>query len=167
MNKKFYIPIFLLIISTLIACNNDETCRKSRIVNMSIHFYKDTINSKTTDTVSLVLSLDSITAYGLNNDSILYKKVKNKTSIVLPLNQFAEKSQFVLKSNGNYDTLTVYYKNKYEYLSLECGAVRVHQIDSVNTTGHFLHYLTIVNKDVNTTTTSNNAENIKIHHFIK
>lgn len=166
MNKKFHIPIFFLIISTFIACNSDETCRKSRIVNMSLHFYKDTINLKR-DTVSLALSLDSITAYGLQNDSILYKKVRSKSSITLPLNQFAEKSQFVLKSNGIYDTLTVYYKNKNEYLSLECGAVRVHQIDSVSITKHFFHYTTITNKDVNTTTTSSNAENIKIHHFIK
>ncbi|VBB48355.1 conserved exported hypothetical protein [uncultured Paludibacter sp.] len=167
MKLKNYIFILFTIMMVITACNNDETCRKNRIVKMSVYFYKDTININTGDTVAQTLTLDSITAYGLNVDSILYKKATGKSSIQLPLNQFAEESKFVLKCDTLYDTLTVKYTNQYYFLSLECGNIRVHHIDTVFSAGHFFQYATIENPEVNTTTTLSNAKNIKIHHFIK
>lgn len=167
MKKKYNILLLIIIIAGLFACNNDETCRKSRIVNLNVYFYKDTITKNTGDTVAKTLTLDSITAYGLNNDSILYKKSTKKTYVQFPLNQFATLSRFVMKCNTVYDTLTVYYTNNTEFLSLECGNVYVQRIDSVAITGHFFDYATVKNSEVNTTSTSSNASNIEIHHFIK
>ncbi|MGC3979526.1 MAG: DUF6452 family protein [Paludibacteraceae bacterium] len=170
MNRKHNILLFLigLLVLGLSACSNsDDTCRKSRSVSAGIYFYKDTLNINTGDTVSLALSVDSITVYGLDVDSILYKNVKKVSNIHVPLNPFADESKFVIKSNMIYDTLTIRYTQEYQFLSLECGSVHAQHLSSVSTTGHFFKKTTISTSEVNTTTTSSNATNIKIHHFVK
>ncbi len=169
MKLKNNILLILASILAFAACSNDETCRKNRYVSMTVAFYKDTIDIKDGKMVTLPLTIDSITAYGLNIDSILYKNKKNVGAIYLPLNQFAEESKFILISNKIKDTLTVKYKNNYEYLSLECGNIRVHHIDTAYISKHFFYKVIIEDREVNTSTSNANAKtkNIKIHRLIK
>lgn len=169
MKIKHNILIIILLAVGFTACSNDETCRKNRYVSMTVAFYKDTINTLNGSTVTLPLTVDSITIHGLKVDSILYKNKKNVTAVNLPLNQFAEESKFVLNSNKINDTLTVRYTNKYEYLSLECGNIRVHHIDTAFVTNHFFYKVIIEDPEVNTSTSNASAKtkNIKIHCLIK
>lgn len=170
MKKKYQILIFTALITALVACNNDETCRSVRYVSMNVSFFKDTINVNTGDTVQIALSFDSIMAHGINSDlvdidSII--KTKSKSTIQLPLNLLELTSKFAIKCNKDiYDTLTISYTNKYQYLSLECGTLRVHYLDSVKHKNQYFYKIKIENPDVNVSTTNSNVKNISIHHFI-
>lgn len=161
MKKKKYISFFIFLFTCFVSCNNDETCRKDRFVTMNVKFYQDTISVNTGDTVTQSLSVDSLTIYGLGVDSILYKNKKKVSSVQLPLNLFAGESSFVLICNDTYDTLTVRHTNKNKFLSLECGNIRVHHIDSAIATGHFFPRATIINPDVNT----DDETNIQLHNI--
>jgi hypothetical protein len=169
MRKEFNILIFILLIVAFVACNNDETCRKVRYVTMNVSFFNDTINQKTGDTVQIALTFKHITSYGINSDLIDVDSIistTNKSTVQLPLNQFDTKSKFVIKCDANTDTLNIYYTNKYQYLSLECGTLRVEHLDSVLLTNKYFYKVKIENPEVNVTTTNSNVKNISIHHFV-
>ncbi|MHB9055830.1 MAG: DUF6452 family protein [Paludibacteraceae bacterium] len=158
MKTKIYIlSVFLFIL--MISCNTDETCRKSRTVTAGISFYGDSINKTTGKRVQYKLVIDSLWVNGIGVDSLLYKKARTG-SVTIPLNQFAEESKFRMKINNIIDTITVQYKNKIEFLSLECGSIRTHTIDTVMTTGHFIDSVALNNPIVNTIS----VENIQLHH---
>ena len=151
------ITVFLFV--TLISCETDETCRKSRTVESGVTFYLDSINKTTGNRVLVKLPIDSLWVNGIGVDSLLYEKSK-VNSIKLPLNQFAEESKFRMKINQVVDTITVRYKNQIEFLSLECGSIRTHTIDTVLTSGHFIQSVVIINPIVNTFA----IENIQLFH---
>ncbi len=154
------IGIFLLLMLVITACTTDETCRKSRKVEAGMTFYLDTINAQTGRWVEVKITFDSLWVNGVGNSKFLYEK-KPLGSIQVPLNQFAEESKFNLRMSNIYDTITVVYKNQLEFLSLECGSIRTHVIDTAYTTGHFIDSITIINRNVNT----QHVENIKLHHI--
>jgi hypothetical protein len=84
----------------------------------------------------------------------------------LPLNNFAPRSTkfatsstFKLKFKTISDTMTIYHTNLNDYLSLECGCIILHKIDTVTITRHFIDSVRIINHDVNTI----NAENIRLY----
>jgi hypothetical protein len=113
------------------------------------------------------LIIDSLTVQGLRIDStghyqlvdsILYNR-QSESSINLPLNNFKPKSTFKIKFNTILDTMTIFHANLNDYLSLECGCIVTHSIDSVNITKHYIDSVRIKIRDVNTT----NAENIRLY----
>jgi hypothetical protein len=119
------------------------------------------------DSISTML-VDSLTVQGLSilnvpSDSILYSNRKKVGKIILPLNKFAAQSRFLVKFNQMTDTITVFHKNFHEFLSLECGCIKVHEIDSVQVSKNFVDSTHLKYKFVNTT----NAEHIQIFHSIK
>lgn len=154
----------------LIACDNDETCRKIRYATMNVYFFNDTINATTGDTVQVAVKFDSIIVHGIKSDLIDVDsiiKVTSASSVHLPLNQLDSASTFAIKYNNNiFDTLKIIYTNKYQYLSLECGTLRVHHLDSVINSNNYFYKVKIINPEVNVTTTSSNAQNITIHHLV-
>ncbi len=156
---KYYTLLFLLLAVSMFSCQQDETCRKSRIVRAGVTFYIDSVNITTGKRVLVNSNIDSLWVNGIGVDSLLYKKTKTNP-IKLPLNQFAEESKFRMKINKMVDTITVRYKNHIEFLSLECGSIRTHTIDTVLTTGHFIKSASIINPTVNTIS----VENIQLYH---
>ncbi len=156
----FSITAILLLMLGFEACVQDDTCRKSRIVEAGMTFYLDTINAQTGRWVELKISIDSLWVNGVGNDNFLYKK-KPIGNFRVPLNQLAEECKFNLRMSHISDTITIVYKNQLEFLSLECGSIRTHTIDTVYTTGHFIDSVTIINRIVNT----QHVENIKLHHI--
>ncbi|MDP4238888.1 MAG: DUF6452 family protein [Bacteroidota bacterium] len=105
------------------------------------------------------LIIDSLTGQYHLVDSILYKNKKNISSIDLPLNNNSSQSKFKLKFNTTLDTMTIYHTNLNDYLSLECGCIKTHSIDTIITTNHFIDSVRIIIHDVNTY----NAENIRLY----
>lgn len=157
--------IFLLVIAFftgMISCNNDDTCRKNKRIDLGVKFYLDTLNLKTNKHDIMTLTMDSITVKGVGVDSVLYNNKKKISSIRLPLNKLAEESRYSICFNNIYDTLVIRYKNTEEYLSLECGSIRTHSIEEVLSTTHFIDSIIIKNPIVNTTA---NVENIQIYHI--
>lgn len=155
----------LLIAFTLfgISCTNDESCTQDRIAKMGVGFYTRAL----TDTLRKVyatraINLDTLSVRGLAAngtliDSILYKS-KAIQNIYLPLNKFENSSKFVLTFKTAKDTIEVLHTNTDYYLSLECGCIKVHSIDTVLTTTNLIDSVKIINHKVNAT----NAEHLQI-----
>ena len=159
--KKTGLNILIIIFLSIgfLSCNTDETCRKSRTVLLGMDFYLDTINKQTNRVVVQKLTIDSLWVLGENLDKFFYAKEKTNT-IKLPLNLFENETSFQMRFNKTTDTVTIKYKNITEFLSLDCGYIRTHEIDSVISTRNFIDSITILNQKVGTIY----VENIKIHH---
>jgi hypothetical protein len=167
MNLTRFFLIFLCVFF-ITSCVTDEKCRQNTYVQLIAGMYHVTKNQTTNTTSTSSLSLDSLTvkALKLNStqtayiylDSILYNKSTSVSKIKLPLHKFENTSKYELKFNNTIDTLTFIHQNSDYYVSLECGCLKVHTIDTVLTTNHFIDSVKISNYNVNTT----NAENIRI-----
>ncbi|MFZ4724710.1 MAG: DUF6452 family protein [Paludibacter sp.] len=125
---------------------------------MSISIYHLEYNQTTSQTTKTSLSIDSIsvrglTSEGLNVDSILYNNQKKINKLEFPLNKFVPESKFVVTFNNTKDTITILHQNINEFLSLECGCLKVHSIDTVLTTNHYVDSVKIINHNVNTIST--------------
>ena len=161
----FSVLIIFLILS--VSCVVDDTCRKDRYVKMGVSFYKKTFNTSTNKYIVSINSIDSLTVQGLDSinmpvHSILYNNQKAISKIKIPLNKFTTISKFSVKINQTTDTITILHTNSDQYLSLECGCLKVFSIDTVLTTNHN-DSLKITNHNVNTT----NAEHLQIYKIYK
>jgi len=170
--KKYSFIVFIFSLFLIISCAGDETCTQTKYVKLTVNFYHpnplDTILSNRIVT----LSIDSLTVQGLKKDStgkytsvdsILYNNQKNVSTINLPLNNFSTSSIFKIKFNAVTDTMTISHSNLNDYLSLECGCIITHTIDSVSMTNHYIDSVRIKIHDVNTI----NAENIRLYNKFK
>ncbi len=145
---KFFIVVFCL--TFMLSCANDEECRKDRYVQMSALFYTKKLNTSTNTYITSTLTIDSLTAKGVGIDSLLYNNSKGISKINFPLNKFKSESKFSIQFNQSTDTITIVHTNADEYLSLECGCIKVHSIDTVLTTNHFIDSIIIKVHNVNT-----------------
>ena len=161
--------LIALILSALFnfSCVTDESCTQITYVKLTAGIYHVVTNDTTNINVMIPFIIDSLTVQGLKIDStghyqlvdsILYNR-QSVSTINLPLNNFKPKSTFKIKFNTILDTMTIYHANLNDYLSLECGCIVTHSIDSVNITKHYIDSVRIKIRDVNTT----NAENIRLY----
>ena len=167
MNKSIFI-VFIMSILLIVSCATDDTCTQTKYVTLTADFFHVYHNDTTKTTTIYGMSIDSLTIQGLRLDtltgkytpvdSILYNNSLEST-INLPLNNFATNSTFKLKFKTISDTMTIYHTNLNDYLSLECGCIVLHKIDTVTITRHFIDSVRITNHDVNTI----NAENIRLY----
>jgi len=155
MKRIFPIAILLTASILYIGCTSDNDCRENRYVVMTSNFY--TVKN---DTVKAVI-MDSIWIKGLGNDSILYKNTKSVTSVSLPLQKLKDTTRFVVRFNAIYDTLTLIHTNVQSYLSLECGCLVTHKLDSLRsyTSHHKIKRIKILHDNVST----KKIENLQIY----
>lgn len=151
--------IFLIFIIFMVhACSSDETCRKNKYVRLQVSLYKVSLNQVNNTLVASPWSVDSISVQGVGIDSILYKNSKKISQLNLDLKKIDNQSAYQLNINGVKDTLTITHTNTTEFLSLECGCLKVYNIDSAFVTKHAIDSIQIINHQVNT----DNAPNIRI-----
>ena len=146
------------------SCNADEKCRKDKFVKLQVGIFHVGYNATTLSKTTNFLNLDSISVRGIGVDSILYNKSKKIHNLTLPLkkNGYANVvSAFEITFNNTVDTVTIIHNNTDDYLSLECGCIKTHKVDTVLTTNHFLDSVTISVHDVNTSTSA--KEHIKLY----
>jgi hypothetical protein len=103
---------------------------------------------------------DSLTIYGLNNDSLLYRKSKNVQRVLLPLNSSSNSSIFVIIINGINDTVEFRYNSYPHLISKECGYTFYHHLDSEPNPSYHIIKKILTN---NETITNLNVENIRIY----
>ena len=169
MKKSIFIVLLFSILLNY-SCTSDETCTQTKYVKLTTNFYHVHYNDTTKIYTTSTLSVDSLTVQGLKLDtltgqyhlvdSILYNNQKKVSSINLPLNNSSTQSKFRIRFNAIVDTLTIYHTNFNDYLSLECGCIKTHSIDTVITTHHYIDSIQIKIHDVNTI----NAENISLYN---
>ncbi len=80
---------------------------------------------------SKILAPDSLSLYGLNRDSIIYNKVADVALALIPLNDTAQSSTFVIKIDGITDTIQFHYSSYPHLISKECGYTYYHHLDSL------------------------------------
>ena len=166
MKNQLYL-LFIFCILLIASCAVDDQCRSNRFVLMELGVYHVTYNDTTKIRTTVVRSGDSLTVKALKKDSItgkviyldsiLYNNLKvNKLN--LPLHKFENESMYEITFNTIKDTLTIVHENTDDYLSLECGCIKIHSIDTAFITKHFADSIQIINHKVNNV----KAENIKI-----
>jgi len=158
MMRIFFRSLSIVLLLYITACTSDDTCRKNKFVNIRIQFYKYTLDTTSNNYKLGTWSVDSLTAKGIGIDSVIYKNTKSINIINLQLQKQANSSKFLVTTNNINDTLTIVHTNKDYYLSLECGCIKTHYIDSVHITKHSVDSVKIINPDVNTS----NATNLRI-----
>lgn len=166
--KVFRWIFFLFCFFSCISCAVDEQCRQNKQVHLGVDFYHVDVNLDANTITRSPLKIDSLTVKGLkydsinskyvNTDSVLYNNSKSISAITLPLHKFENLSMYQIRFNTKIDTLTVLHTNSNDYLSLECGCIKVHFIDTVLTTHNFVDSIHIINHNVNNI----DAENIRI-----
>ena len=145
MKYKHCYNIFLtLAFGVFVACKPDTTCRLPTEVLVQIPISHSAI--------------DTLIVQGCDNDLALYNANSSVTSILVPLRQDANTTQYTLFFNDKYDTLTIFHQNNTHFISLACGCAVYHIIDSVGATAR-IDSATIVNSAVETIL----QDNIKIH----
>jgi hypothetical protein len=103
---------------------------------------------------------DSLTLYGLNNDSIIYYKKTSVQPALIPLNASQERCVFVIIINGVTDTIEFRYSSYPHMISKECGYTFYHHLDSVIPKYHAIKDIYYSNKTI----TNLNVENIRIYY---
>jgi hypothetical protein len=110
---------------------------------------------------SKILAPDSLTLYGMNRDSIIYNKVADLTIALIPLNDTAQSSSFVIKINGITDTIEFLYSSYPHLISKECGYTYYHHLDTLPIfTKHIITDISIENSTI----TNLKIENIQISY---
>lgn len=154
MKKLFSVFLILILpgfIFFLVSCSQGS-CFEETESYLKASFYIKTIRTPP----------DSLTLYGLNNDSIIYYKSSKVQPALIPLNASKESSTFVININGIADTIEFRYISYPHMISKECGYTFYHQLtDSVR------YYTRHAIKNISTgskTVTNLNVENIRIYY---
>lgn len=142
--KHFYNIFLALVFCAFFACKPDSTCRLDTDVLVQIPIIRS--------------PLDTLIVQGCGSDTVLYNTNASITSILLPLRQDANMTQYTLFFNQKYDTLTIFHTNNMQFISLACGCVVYHTIDSVRVTAR-IDSAQIINSAVERVL----QDNIKIH----
>ncbi len=149
---RLFYTTFLIAILFIAACSQDETCREKRDVNLKAGFFR----FETTTSAGI----DSLTVYGLGQDSLLYDNKKSLSKIALPLNNSDVQSIYEMKFNEVLDTLFILHTNTEHFISYPCGTVITYQIDTVFSTNHYIKAIKIQYHDINTT----DVQHLQIFH---
>jgi len=146
----FILPCILLF---MISCTLGS-CFEETESYLKVSFYTGDVTPK-------LQAPDTLTLYGLNQDSIIYNKQTNVQPALIPLNASTESCTFIIIINGVADTIEFQYNSYPHLISKECGYTFYHHLDTVkNYTRHSI-------KDIytgNTTITNLNVENIRIFY---
>ncbi|OJV37489.1 MAG: hypothetical protein BGO29_03320 [Bacteroidales bacterium 36-12] len=148
-----YTIAFLFFISVLYSsCTQDTTCRENKDVKLHADFINQSNNSK--------LTVDSVTVFGVGQDSLIYNNKKSVDKILIPLNNAAEDCSFVIIFDEIADTINVKYTNIEYFMSYSCGVIMAHEIDTVTFTDNYIKEIIIQNRIINPT----DVKHIQILH---
>jgi hypothetical protein len=148
--------LILLLIPGFISCTS-LSCQDETEAFLKISFAK-----KNPDGTDKLQPPDSITVYGLDNSS---SKIYNKTAAVqqamIPLNNSAQYSEFIIRINGITDTVKFIYSTFPHLVSKECGYTFYHTLDTTRTfTDNGIKDMKVWNGNI----TLKNEENIRIYY---
>lgn len=145
LRKKYNHPwgwasLALLLLFCSCSVKNDN-CEIDTDVFLYVGFY---------DSTQKVCTLSYVTAYGQDNDSILYNAATT-AQLALPLNPSATETNYILAFGDNIktnDTLSFEYNNQQWFLSMECGGIVKHHLTSVKSSQHFIDSIKVDENDI-------------------
>lgn len=147
-----FLPGFILL---FFSCT-PESCFEETESFLKASFYTS-VNNTTTK----IVAPDSLTIYGLNMDSIIYKQTRNVQPALIPLNPATGKCVFIIMINGIADTVEFRYSSYPHLLSKECGYIYYHNLDTDRIfTKHKIINIYYSKRNITTV----NEENIRIFY---
>ena len=146
LRQTTYILFLLVLGLTFAACEPDTECRTANNIGMQMVFALDSMRG---DTALVSFSrFDTLTVQGVGNDSVLYDKQTNVTSVFLPLRTDTTLTAYAMSAYGKKDTLYISHDNNVIFVSLACGCFVYHTINSVNNRGGLIDSIVILNSTI-------------------
>lgn len=139
----------------LASCQPDTGCRLETKVTagVSVEWYSiDTMGVTTHQT-----QWDSVTVQGVGTDSILYSNARSIKELRLPLRPDTSLTEYKIQWHGMTERLRIYHDNDRRYISMACGCIIFHTLDTVMSDHTFIEQVEIQN------TTVENYEQTNIH----
>jgi len=133
------------------ACTMDTECRQDMAVEMGMELIGDSIKMNGDTAVHQRFTNGIFTIYGLGRDSLIVDSVRT-SRVYAPLRKDADTTGFVMRFEGQQDTLYLAYTRRENFVSLACGCAIMASIDSVWSTHRFIDSLCIKNTNVTTAT---------------
>ena len=131
---------------TLTSCTQDTECRSKVKIGCPVTFAMDSVTmlgaTKTLTTV------DSLTFYGVDCDSVLCDNLKSQSKVLLPLRNDTTLTRYVMIINGEEDTLNILHRNDTSFMSLACGCFVYHTIDTVWTSLQTVDTIRVLDSDI-------------------
>ena len=135
--------VFLL----LAGCTVDRECRLEYSARLNLLLQVDSVSAPG-DTVRLE-ALDSVSVWGLGQDSLWMNNQKNVTSLSLPLRVDTACTEYILSVNAaGEEHLCIYHQNTPRFVSLACGCFVYYTIDSITCSGSLVDRVEILNAQV-------------------
>lgn len=150
---RIFVAVLSVSILTLASCDQ-EACFEETNAYVKASMYKySTMKMEAPDSISL---------NGLTKpDLMLYKKAKDVTTALMPLDPSAETCAYAIKINGVTDTITFIYTSFPHLLSKACGYTYYHTLDAlIDFSKNEIDSLEFSNKSITTL----DAENIRIYY---
>jgi hypothetical protein len=162
---NFFAAIISIVLTVFLftSCLNEEVCEDVATLPVRVGFYR-------IDTVATTpprITVDSLTIFGLGNDSLLYNTMNNVGQIELPLNSLSDTTTFVVRWYSPIatqiltDTLVFVYRREPNLISVDCGFVTFFNLRNVLYSGTLINVVTIDNTNIRTTL----DEHVKIFPF--
>ena len=128
----------------LCSCGSDGECRQTAAVSLGVDFYETRFDVTEDQFVPSILN-DTLTIFGLDNDSLLANE-ELKRDIRLPLKQFSEQTTYIFERKHLLpDTITFFYENEENFISLECGCLIFHRIIDIEHTFYNIDSVVVTN----------------------
>ncbi len=127
-------------------------CEDIATVPVRIGFFED---NNTDDPIAV--SLDSLTVYGLGNDSLIYNNRPNVAQIELPLNSQQDSCAFIFilpQAPSEFlqlDTIWFYYDRKATLISMECGFSTFYELNDISYSKNRIDSISLDNLNVRNT----------------
>ena len=137
-------------------CRPDEICRQDLSVAAGV-----TLRGISVDTSGIGTEFtqwDSITVQGIGSDSVLYDNSKSVTTLHLPLRADSNVTAYRVTWRGMDDVLYFRHDNTRRYISMACGCIIYHVIDTVWCAGVWMDSVRLLNSTVE----SASQDNVKI-----
>ena len=160
MHERFGLGI-LMILMMLAGCRPDEVCRQDLSIAAGVVLRGTSVDSA--GVVSNFTSWDSITVQGVGSDSVLYNNAKSVKTLYLPLRPDTALTMYRLNWHGEEDILYVRHDNTRRYVSMACGCIIYHTIDTVWSDGVWIDSVEIMNSAVE----SASQNNIRIYTSVE
>jgi hypothetical protein len=161
----WFLLFFIAFSSSFPSCLNEDICEDVATLPVRIGFYRiDTLQ-----TTPPKILIDSITVFGLGNDSIIYNNRKTVGQIEIPMNSVIDSCAFVIRfpdledfETSSYDTLWFIYQRQPNLISMDCGFVTFYELNRINFTRNRIDSIHI--DDIRISNTLN--EHVKIFPII-
>lgn len=150
----------MLAAAILAGCEPDEKCRQNMRVVACVTLRGIAVDSTLVGTE--FTKWDSITIKHITTDSVLYDNQKDLSTLRFPLTVDTTMNSYAMTWRGLTDTLYIRYTNTMQYVSMACGCIVYHTIDSVWAKQVWMDSVSIINSTVE----NHEQENIKIHSTV-